>query len=235
MNGLLIINKPKGWTSHDVVAKLRGLLGVRKIGHTGTLDPDATGVLCICIGKATKLADYLSEVDKEYRAIMKLGVITDTQDATGKVLNETVSFNITREDAEEAFRKFSGKIVQIPPMYSAIKVGGVPLYRLARKGKEIPRKPREVFIRDIKLLDFSVPLIKFDVTCSKGTYIRTLCADIGNYLGVGAHMWSLDRLRSGDYTLKDALNIEDVERLIKTGELESRIISMDEVIERKRF
>jgi len=235
MNGLLIINKPKGWTSHDVVAKLRGLLGVRKIGHTGTLDPDATGVLCICIGKATKLADYLSEVDKEYRAIMKLGVITDTQDATGKVLNETASFNITREDAEEAFRKFSGKIVQIPPMYSAIKVGGVPLYRLARKGKEIPRKPREVFIRDIKLLDFSVPLIKFDVTCSKGTYIRTLCADIGNYLGVGAHMWSLDRLRSGDYTLKDALNIEDVERLNKAGELESRIISMDEVIERKRF
>lgn len=235
MNGLLIINKPKGWTSHDVVAKLRGLLGIQKIGHTGTLDPDATGVLCICIGKATKLAAYLTEDEKEYRVIMKLGVTTDTQDATGKVISETAVLNITREDAEEAFRKFRGKIVQIPPMYSAIKVGGVPLYRLARKGKEVTRKPREVFISDIKLLEFSLPLIKFDVTCSKGTYIRTLCADIGNYLGIGAHMWSLDRLRSGDYSVKDALNIEDVERLNKNGEIESKIISMDKVIEGKAF
>lgn len=232
MDGLLIINKPRGWTSHDVVAKLRGILGIRKIGHTGTLDPDATGVLCMCIGKATRLAGYLSEDEKEYRAVMKLGVTTDTQDATGKVIKETVGFNIMREDVEDALRKFSGKIVQTPPMYSAIKLGGVPLYRLARKGMEVSRRPREVFIRDIKLLDFSLPFVEFEVTSSKGTYIRTLCADIGDYLGVGAHMWRLERLRSGDYYIKDALTIDEVQGLKESGGIESRLISMDKVKEK---
>lgn len=232
MDGLLIINKPRGWTSHDVVAKLRNILSQPKVGHTGTLDPDATGVLCICIGKATKLAQYASELEKEYRVVMKLGVITDTQDATGRVLKETKDFDITITEIMEAFKKFSGKIKQIPPMYSAVKVAGVPLYRLARKGKEIPREPREVYIKEIRLLEYSGVLIKFDVICSKGTYIRTLCNDMGNYLGVGAHMYSLERLRSGEFSINDAMTIEEVEALKKSGMLKTRLISMDQMVAR---
>lgn len=230
MDGLLIINKPKGCTSHDVVAKLRSILSLQKIGHTGTLDPDATGVLCVCIGKATRLVQYTSEFEKEYRAVMKLGEVTDTQDATGRVLKKTEGFEIKRQEIEEAFKKFSGKIRQIPPMYSAIKVGGIPLYRLARKGKEISREPREVYIKDIKLLEHSGVFVKFDVLCSKGTYIRTLCFDLGNYLGAGAHMYSLERLRSGDYSIQDAVTIEEVEGLKKSGILGTRLISMDQIL-----
>src|SRR3990172_6280670 len=158
MDGLLIINKPKNLTSHDVVAKLRKILSIQKIGHTGTLDPEATGVLCVCIGKATRLIQYTPESEKEYRVIMRLGITTDTLDAT-------------------------------------VKVGGTPLYRLARQGKEIPRAPREVSIREIRFWEYSGDLVKFDVICSKGTYVRTLCSDVGDYLGVGAHMYSLERLR----------------------------------------
>lgn len=232
MDGLLIINKPRGWTSHDVVAKLRNMLSEPKVGHTGTLDPDATGVLCVCIGKATKLAQYALELEKEYRVVMKLGEVTDTQDATGRVLKETKDFDITITEIKEAFNKFSGKIKQIPPMYSAVKVGGVPLYRFARKGKEISREPREVYIKDIKLLEYSGVFIKFDVVCSKGTYIRTLCNDMGNYLGVGAHMYSLERLRSGNFSINDALTIEEVEALKKSGMLKTRLINMDQMVAR---
>ena len=230
MDGLLIINKPKGLTSHDVVAKLRKILSIQKIGHTGTLDPDATGVLCICVGKATKLAEYATEVEKEYRVVMRLGVITDTQDATGRVIKETENFEITRDEIEEAFRKFTGSIKQIPPMYSAVKVGGTPLYKLARKGKEISREARDVYIKEIKFTEYSGALVKFDVVCSKGTYIRTLCFDIGNYLGVGAHMYSLERLRSGDFHMKDAVTIEEVEELILSGTIKSKMISMDQAV-----
>ena len=230
MDGLLIINKPKGFTSHDVVAKLRKILSIQKTGHTGTLDPDATGVLCVCVGKATKLAQYTSEFEKEYRVVMRLGVITDTQDATGKVIKETENFEISRDEIEDAFRKFTGNIKQIPPMYSAIKVGGTPLYRLARKGKEISREPRDVYIKEIKFIEYSGALVKFDVICSKGTYIRALCFDIGNYLGVGAHMHSLERLRSGDFHIKDAVTMEDVEELILSGTLESKLISMEQAV-----
>lgn len=234
MDGLLIINKPKGWTSHDVVAKLRNMLSQQKVGHTGTLDPDATGVLCLCIGKATKLAQYTGELEKEYRVVMKLGEATDTQDSTGRIIKETKGFEITISDMEEAFRKFSGKIKQIPPMYSAVKVGGVPLYRLARKGKEIPREAREMTVKEIKLLEFSGSFVKFDVICSKGTYIRTLCDDIGNYLGVGAHMYSLERLRSGRFSIEDALTIEEVKDLIRVGMLGTRLISMDQMVAGKQ-
>ncbi len=230
MDGLLIINKPRGWTSHDVVAKLRSVLSLQKMGHTGTLDPETTGVLCVCTGKATRLIQYTSESEKEYRAVMKLGVITDTQDVTGKVIKETKDFEITRGEIEEAFRKFTGRMMQTPPMYSAIKVRGIPLYRLARKGKEISREPREVFIKDIKLLEYSGALVKFDVICSKGTYIRALCFDIGNYLGVGAHIYGLERLRSGGFSIKDAMTIEEVEGLKNSGMLRSRIVSMDRMV-----
>ena len=229
MDGLLIINKPKGCTSNDVVAKLRRILSVKKAGHTGTLDPDATGVLCVCIGKATRLAQYTGEFEKEYRVVMKLGVSTDTQDATGKVIKETRDFEITIDEIEKALKKFTGKIPQIPPMYSAVKVGGVPLYRLARKGKEILRKPREVHIKEIKLLDFSGIFARFDVTCSKGTYVRTLCADIGDYLGVGAHMYTLERIRSGGFYIRDAMTVDEVEKFKLAGTLTSRLISMEQV------
>src|SRR3990172_27970 len=230
MDGLLIINKPKGWTSHDVVAKLRKTLSIQKIGHTGTLDPDATGVLCACIGKATRLIEYTSEDEKEYRVIMRLGLTTDTLDAAGKVIKETKDFSVAREVIEEAFTKFTGRISQIPPMYSAVKVGGTPLYRLARQGKEIPRAPREVFIREIRLWEYSRDLVKFDVICSRGTYVRTLCSDIGDYLGVGAHMYSLKRLRSGAFMIEDALSVEDVEGLRQGRGFTSESISRIEGI-----
>ncbi|MDZ4383979.1 MAG: tRNA pseudouridine(55) synthase TruB, partial [Nitrospirota bacterium] len=215
---------------HDVVAKLRKTLSIQKIGHTGTLDPDATGVLCACIGKATRLIEYTSEDEKEYRVIMRLGLTTDTLDAAGKVIKETKDFSVAREVIEEAFTKFTGRISQIPPMYSAVKVGGTPLYRLARQGKEIPRAPREVFIREIRLLEYSGEFVRFDVLCSRGTYVRTLCADIGDHLGVGAHTYSLERLRSGVFTIEDALSIEDVERLHKAGMLSARVIGTDQMV-----
>lgn len=232
MDGLLIVNKPKGMTSHDVVVKIRRMLSQKKVGHAGTLDPDVTGVLCICLGKGTRLTQYLLGSEKEYRVVMKLGEATDTQDATGKVIRETKDFEIGKDRVEEAFRKFTGRIHQVPPMYSAKKVGGVPLYRLARKGAEISREPREVYIREIKFLDYTGVFVKFDVICSKGTYIRTLCEDIGNYLGVGAHMYSLERLRSGDFSIADALTLEEIAAFKDSGGLESRLISMDQMTAR---
>ncbi len=264
MDGLLIINKPKGCTSHDVVARLRRILSISKIGHTGTLDPDATGVLCLCIGKATRYAQYTSESEKEYRAVMKLGEVTDTQDASGKVIKETKEFNITVEQIQEAFKKFTGIIKQIPPMYSAVKVGGTPLYKMARKGEEIHREPREIQIMSIRLLDYfyespsNPPLspfskvgrttelppfdkggmggfgplkfVSFDVRCSKGTYIRTLCNDIGDYLGVGAHMYSLERIASGDFNIKDSITLEEAEELSEMGQIESKLININEMV-----
>lgn len=230
MDGLLLINKPKGITSHDVVDRLRRILGIQKIGHTGTLDPDATGVLCVCIGKATKLARYTSESEKEYRVVMKLGEVTDTQDASGIVIKEVKDFNITKENILEAFKKFTGTIKQIPPMYSAVKIGGTPLYKMARKGKEIAREPREINIREINFLDYSERFVKFDVVCSKGTYVRTLCNDIGEYLGVGAHTHRLERLASGAFNIKDSVTLDEVEGLRKTGQIESKLISLEGMI-----
>lgn len=230
MDGLLIVNKPKGCTSHDVVARLRRILSIRKIGHTGTLDPDATGVLCVCIGKATRYARYLSEDEKEYRAVMKLGEVTDTQDASGKVIKETKGFSITVEQILEAFNKFTGTVKQIPPMFSAIKIGGTPLYKMARKGQEVYREPREIQVREINLLEYSDCFVTFDVICSKGTYVRTLCNDIGAYLGVGAHTYSLERLASGEFNIKDSITIEEVEELVKSGQLDSRLIHIDRMV-----
>ena len=177
-NGIINIYKEKGFTSHDVVAKMRGILRQKKIGHTGTLDPDATGVLPVCLGSATKLCDMLTDRDKEYEAVMQLGISTDTQDLSGEVLEEC-PVTVTEEEVRNAILSFIGDYDQIPPMYSALKVNGKKLYELARAGKEVERQPRAVTIYDITILDMKLPEVTFRVSCSKGTYIRTLCYDIG--------------------------------------------------------
>ncbi|MBR6485868.1 MAG: tRNA pseudouridine(55) synthase TruB, partial [Lachnospiraceae bacterium] len=184
MNGIINIYKEPGFTSFDVVAKLRGICHQKKIGHTGTLDPDATGVLPVCLGSATRVCDLLTDKTKEYETVLLFGIVTDTQDISGKVLEEHY-VNLTDEDVISCVKEFTGDIMQIPPMYSAIKVDGKKLYELARQGKEVERKPRPVTIHSIDIVDISLPRVTMRISCSKGTYIRTLCHDIGNRLGCG--------------------------------------------------
>ena len=191
IHGIINVYKEKGFTSHDVVAKLRGIVGQKKIGHTGTLDPDATGVLPVCLGKATKLCDLLTDKNKTYEAVLLLGKTTDTQDITGEVLEEKSTEALTEEKVREAIEGFIGDYEQIPPMYSALKVNGKKLYELAREGKVIERKARPVKILDIQILEIDLPKVRMEVSCSKGTYIRTLCHDIGEKLGCGGCMESL--------------------------------------------
>lgn len=236
--GFVNANKPSGWTSHDVVAKVRSLLKSVlpvpvKVGHVGTLDPMATGVLPLCIGKATKAAQYLVAEEKTYRAVMKLGERTDTQDATGAVLSraDQVSIDgVDRERIEAACREFVGPIRQLPPMYSAVKVAGTPLYKAARAGLEVERTPREVVIASLRVLDADGPLVTIEVHCSKGTYIRTLCADIGDRLAVGAHLTGLERLRVGPFTLEEALTLERIEAMIRSGAIDELLTPVDTVL-----
>ena len=224
INGVINIYKEKGFTSHDVVAKLRGILKQKKIGHTGTLDPDATGVLPVCLGSATKLCDMLTEKKKEYIAKVCLGVVTDTQDMTGQVL-ERKEVSSKEEEVTEAIQSFVGHYDQIPPMYSALKVNGKKLYELAREGKEIERKARPVEIYDIKILAMSLPEFTIKVTCSKGTYIRTLCHDIGQKLSCGAAMASLERTRSGQFLRETAITLKELEeKLNAAGEKREEVI-----------
>ncbi len=213
MNGIINVYKEKGYTSHDVVAKLRGILHMKKIGHTGTLDPDAVGVLPVCVGKGTKVCSLLTDRDKTYEAVVKLGVITDTEDMTGEVL-EKRPVTVTEEDIKKILSSFMGEIEQIPPMYSAIKVQGKKLYELAREGKIIERKPRKITIHKIQLLNVNLSEQEFSirVTCSKGTYIRTLCQDIGEKLGCGAAMKSLVRTRVGSFSIEDAKTLDEIEK-----------------------
>lgn len=231
MNGIIIINKEADFTSFDVVAKLRGICGQRKIGHTGTLDPQAVGVLPVCLGNATKLCDMLTDKDKEYVTELLLGVTTDTQDTTGQILSEKDvdrdSFSTDR--VETAIMSFVGEYDQIPPMYSALKVNGKKLYELAREGKEVERKARRVIIREIEILDMQLPVVKMRVVCSKGTYIRTLCADVGEKLGCGGTMKSLVRTRVERFKLEDALTLSQVQKLKDEGHLEDAIMSVDSV------
>ncbi len=217
MNGIINVYKEKGYTSHDVVARLRGILKTKKIGHTGTLDPDAVGVLPVCVGNATKVADILTDRDKEYICEMRLGVTTDTLDMTGKVLTEspqTAVMSLDGRDIQKVIESFTGGIMQVPPMYSALKVNGRKLCDLARQGVEIERKPRPVTIHYIEILSMCLPVIKFRVECSKGTYIRTLCDDIGRTLGVGAAMESLVRSRVGRFVLEDARTLDEIEKYV---------------------
>ncbi len=224
MDGIINVYKEAGFTSHDVVAKLRGILHQKKIGHTGTLDPMATGVLPVCCGKATKVCELLADRDKTYQAVCRLGIVTDTQDTTGRVLEEASIGDLTREDIAEAVESFRGESMQIPPMYSALKVGGRKLYELAREGVEVERKPRPIFISDIKILqmDIEEQIFSMEVTCSKGTYIRTLCHDIGQKLGIGAAMENLVRTRVGNFQIADAMTLDVIEQLSSESEEEFR-------------
>lgn len=212
INGIINIHKEAGFTSHDVVAKMRGICGQKKIGHTGTLDPMATGVLPVCLGSATKLCDMLTDKDKEYVTELLLGQTTDTQDVTGQVLTEC-PVNVSEEQVRAAVMSFVGDYAQVPPMYSALKVNGKKLYELARAGKEVERKARPVRILEIEILDVRLPVVKMRVACSKGTYIRTLCADIGEKLGCGGTMKSLVRTRVADFTLANAVTLGELQAL----------------------
>ena len=226
LNGIIVIRKEAGYTSHDVVAKMRGICKQKKIGHTGTLDPQATGVLPVCLGSGTKLCDMLTDKDKEYVAELRLGVETDTQDMTGQVLREA-EVAVTEEQVKEAVLQFQGDYDQVPPMYSALKVDGKKLYELARAGKEVERKPRRVQILEIEILEMELPIVTMRVHCSKGTYIRTLCADIGSRLGCGGAMQSLVRTKVGQFTLEKAVTLRELENIRDEGRLDSVLYPVD--------
>ena len=230
MDGVIVIRKEKGFTSHDVVAKLRGILHMKKIGHTGTLDPDAEGVLPVALGKATRLVDMITDKEKTYEAVMRLGVVTDTQDMSGTVLSQTAELHVTEEELRAVIESFVGDYMQVPPMYSALKVNGKKLYELAREGKTVERKPRPVHFYEIEILEIDLPLVHFRVTCSKGTYIRTLCHDIGEKLGCGAAMETLLRTKVGRFTLDDAITLAQTEEAVKNGTIESKVLGIEEIL-----
>ena len=230
MNGILNVLKPPGMTSFDVVAYLRGLLKIKKIGHTGTLDPGAVGVLPVCIGKATKTIEYLVDKDKVYRAELTLGISTDTQDGLGRVVKEA-KVNSSKDEIVAAVKSFVGSYSQLPPMYSAIKKNGKKLYELARSGIEVERSPREVTIHFINILSIKENKIIFDVGCSKGTYIRTLCSDIGERLGCGGHMSFLVRMKAGCFTIKNSLTLERIKEMVENDTIEKAFTGIEEVFE----
>ena len=207
MNGIVIIDKPAGWTSQDVVSKLRGALHTKRIGHGGTLDPMATGVLPVFVGRATRAVEFFEHAEKTYEATLRLGITTDTEDTSGTVLEEK-EVSVTRQQLEAVLENFRGEISQIPPMYSALKINGQKLCDLARKGKEVERKPRKITIFALDLLDFDGQTARIRVHCSKGTYIRTLCKDIGEALGCGGCMEELRRTAAGSYTIENAIPLQ---------------------------
>ena len=216
MDGIIVVNKEKGYTSHDIVAIIRKELQIKKVGHTGTLDPNATGVLPILLGEGTKLSQYLTDHDKEYEAILELGTQTDTGDVEGKVINQDLNIKeFDKIKILQVLQSCIGEMEQLPPMYSAIKVKGKKLYEYAREGKKVEIPVRKIKIYDIQLLEYSKNLIKFHVSCSKGTYIRTLCHDIGKKLGVCATMEKLMRTRVSVFKIEDALTLNDIEILSK--------------------
>ena len=227
-NGVINIYKERGYTSHDVVAKLRGILKQKKIGHTGTLDPDAEGVLPVCLGKGTKLCDMLTDHDKVYEAVLLLGQSTDTQDTSGTVL-EQADVTAAEEEVRDAVLSFAGPYEQVPPMYSALKVNGQKLCDLARAGKEVERKARLVEIYEIRILEVDLPRVRMTVSCSKGTYIRTLCHDIGEKLGCHGCMEKLLRTKAGQFRLDGSLTLSQVEKLRDEGRLDEVILPVDAV------
>jgi tRNA pseudouridine55 synthase len=229
-DGGFIVMKEGGWTSHDVVGKLRGVLGGMKVGHAGTLDPAATGVLPVLVGRATRVAEYLVEWDKEYRAVMRLGEVTDTQDATGAVLARTDVTALHHQKLSEVVARFRGQQFQLPPMYSAVKVGGRPLYKAARAGQTIERQERSIEIHELEILVVDDRDITLRVVCSKGTYVRTLCADIGAALGVGAHLFALERRRVGALSIDHALTVRQISDHLAAGRLHEHLITMDQML-----
>ena len=228
MDGILNIYKEQGFTSHDVVAKLRGICKQKKIGHTGTLDPDAVGVLPVCLGKATKVCDLLTDKDKTYEAVLQLGVVTDTQDMSGEILSKQ-EVSVSREEIEEAVMSFVGDYDQIPPMYSALKVNGKKLYELAREGKVVERKARRITIHEIEIskINMEQKTVTMTVSCSKGTYIRTLCHDIGEKIGCGGAMATLKRTKVSSFMIQDSLTLSEVEELVKEGTIEEHLVKVD--------
>lgn len=229
-HGIINVYKEKGFTSHDVVAKLRGILQQKKIGHTGTLDPDATGVLPVCLGKGTKLCDMLTDKDKVYETVLLLGTETDTQDITGQVLSEK-SVKADVETVTKSIAGFVGGYSQIPPMYSALKVNGRKLCDLARAGVEVERKPRQVTIHSIDILEVNLPRVKMRVHCSKGTYIRTLCHDVGGKLGCGGCMESLVRTKVSCFCIEDARTLDEIKELVNRNCLDSHILKIEDFFE----
>ena len=223
MNGIVIVDKPEGWTSQDVVSKLRGVLHTKRIGHGGTLDPMATGVLPVFVGRATRAVEFFEHAEKTYETVLRLGITTDTEDISGTVLSEQDVF-VTGSELEQVLEQFRGEILQVPPMYSALKINGQKLVDLARKGKEVERKPRPVTIHELTLLSMEADGIHLRVRCSKGTYIRTLCKDIGQALGCGGCMASLRRVTAGEYTIAEAVPLAE---LIEADEPEKYLRTVD--------
>lgn len=230
MDGILVIRKEKGYTSHDVVAKLRGILHMKKIGHTGTLDPAAEGVLPVALGRGTRLVELLTEKEKTYEAVLRLGVSTDTQDMTGTILSEK-PVTVTEEEVRETVASFVGEQMQVPPMYSALKVNGKKLYELAREGKVVERKARPVTFHKIEVLWMELPKVKIRVQCSKGTYIRTLCNDIGEKLSCGGCMEELLRTRVERFALEDAVKLDEVQKAMEEGTVDSLILPVDRIFD----
>lgn len=229
INGIVNIYKEKGYTSHDVVAVLRKVVGQKKIGHTGTLDPDATGVLPVCLGRATKVCELLTDHDKTYEALLLLGKMTDTQDISGEVLEERDPGDLTEEEVRSCIESFIGEYDQIPPMYSALKVNGKKLYELAREGKTVERKSRRVQIHGIRILEMNLPHVRMKVDCSKGTYIRTLCHDIGEKLQVGGCMEELERTKVGRFLKEDAVTLDEVRQKMEQGEGAELFTPLDQI------
>jgi tRNA pseudouridine55 synthase len=234
LEGILPVMKPAGWTSHDVVAKVRRIIKEKRIGHTGTLDPQVTGVLPLCIGRATRLVEYIQELPKEYEATLTVGFSTDTEDASGIIVERAEHVELTAQQVEQVLRTFIGEIEQVPPMFSAVKVDGKRLYELAREGKKVERKPRKVSIYQMEIIEMDLarlyPEIRFRVRCSKGTYIRTLCADIGQALGYPAVMTSLIRTSTGNIGLEQCVTLEQVEAHVRNHTLNSAIIPADRAV-----
>ena len=230
VEGILNVNKPAGWTSHDVVAKLRGVLRRHRVGHAGTLDPAAIGVLPVLVGRATRIAEYLLDWDKEYQAILRLGCTTDTLDATGAVLREASTDGLTDESIHGACALFQGEIDQLPPMYSAVKVAGMPLYKAARAGKTVERALRRVTVHEIQVLKINGSDVTLRVRCSKGTYVRTLCADIGEALGVGGHLLKLERRRVGPLHIEQSCTIDEAVDWGRMGRMTHHLLRLDEAL-----
>jgi tRNA pseudouridine55 synthase len=228
--GFLVVDKPVGWTSHDVVDAARRWLGIRRVGHLGTLDPLATGVLPLAVREATKLVPYFEGAEKVYVGTIRLGVATDTYDAEGRVVRQHDGPLPAEAAVREALARYVGAIEQIPPMFSSVKKDGVPLYRLARRGEEVPREPRRVRIHALRMHHYAPPEIGIEVTCSPGTYVRTLADDLGRDLGCGAHLSGLRRTRSGPFELAQALPPEELQALAERGEIEARILPPEQVL-----
>ena len=231
MNGILLLDKPSGWTSNDAVQKLRGALHERRIGHAGTLDPLATGLLTVFVGRATRAVEFAESDEKTYLAGLRLGITTDTQDVTGTVLSSVPDVRVAAEDLEAALQSFRGTFFQTPPMYSAIRVSGRRLYDLARQGKTVERRPREITVHELSILDGEGADWSLLVRCSKGTYVRTLCHDIGNLLGCGGCLSSLRRIRSGRFSLEDAASLETVLQFAQEGRAEELLLPVDSLFE----